>query len=88
MMSVPLELVPSDKTDKIAEVVLSDGRFAEIFRPRVIHMIGSEDYSDMRRSVKMLMQIVKIDDKDPSVEDILALDVHDFNELLKQAFKK
>ncbi len=73
--------------EKIAEIVLTDGRFAEIHRLRVIHVLGTESLSDFKRAVKIMMNVVKIDGKEPTLEDILTLDLDDFNNILKVIFK-
>ncbi len=81
MTNAPLELVQSDKK---SEIVLSDGRFASIYKVKVGHLLAAEDINPMHQAVKLIAVTVKIDDKFPSIEEILRLDVEDFHKIMNQ----
>jgi hypothetical protein len=69
--------------DKKAEVVLSDGRFAEIFRVRVIHMINARSHDDFDQLLKIILQVVKLDGTMISSKELGDLYVEDFNLIAK-----
>jgi hypothetical protein len=73
--------------DKKSEVILSDGRFAEVFKTKFVHIILSDSDNPHARLVKLITMLVKIDDKSLSVDDVLGLDIKDANELIKQITK-
>jgi hypothetical protein len=72
------------QSDKKAEVVLSDGRFATIYKVKVGHILAAEDENQMHQAVKLIAVTVRIDDKFPTIEDVLNLDVEDFHKIMHQ----
>jgi hypothetical protein len=64
------------------EHVMPDGRFATIYKKKVVHMVRAEDPSGLIVAVKMVAQLVRMDDKPLNVDDVLSLDVDDFLLLL------
>lgn len=72
------ELVQSDKK---SEVILEDGRFASIYKPKVAHMIAAQDPDSLIQMVKLITLTVKIDEKELTAKDVLALDLRDFSKI-------
>jgi hypothetical protein len=66
------------QSDKKAEVVLSDGRFATVYKVKLGHVFYSQDENVIIRSVKLIVSIVKIDDKQPTIEEVFNLNIEDF----------
>jgi hypothetical protein len=80
-MSAPQELVQFDKK---SEIVLSDGRFATVCKVKIGHVIASQDENPMHQAVKLISIAVKIDDKTPTIQEVLHLDVEDFIKIMHQ----
>lgn len=83
-MNAQQELVQSDRQ---AEVVLSDGRFVTIYKLKVWHLILSEDKDHMVRAVNLIATATTIDDAKPTIQQILNLDVEDFNKIVVHLIK-
>jgi hypothetical protein len=75
------------RSDKKAEIVLSDGSFASIYHLKLGHLVLTEDSSDMLRAAKLITLTVKIDDKYIGIEEALNLNVSDFNLIIKHLTK-
>jgi hypothetical protein len=75
------------RLDKKAEVILSDGRFAEIFHINVKHLLVAEDSSEMKKIIKIMLQTVYIDGQPSEMEEILDLKYKDFQQIVIQMYK-
>lgn len=68
------------ESEKKTELVLKDGRFAAIYEMKAGHMLiarmGSAD-NDMI-ALRLILQLVKIDEKRVTIEQIFALAVEDY----------
>ena len=71
------------------EIVISDGRFVTIFKPKAAHVLFSkvEGDTDMNNLIRLLIHVVRIDNEIPKVEDILDLYLPDFNLIIDQVSK-
>jgi hypothetical protein len=70
------------RLDKKGEVILSDGRFVTIHKLKLGHLYLSKDDNEMAQAIKLISFTTKIDDKPPSLEEVLNLDVEDFNKIM------
>jgi len=68
-------------------LILSDGRFATVYFIKVGHLLAAEDSNPMYQAVKLINQVVKIDDEFPTIEDILELNVEDFHKIMNSISK-
>ena len=85
-MNAHLEHAPSDK---VAEIILNDGRFAEIYRVRLIDMMRARSASrDDSEFISVLLYIcLKIDGEKPTLEQVLTMTGSDSNKLLQHLLK-
>ena len=84
------EVVPEQlyiAAEKKAEVVLSDGRFATIFKVKAGHIAMSLDNNKMFECFKVMTCTVKIDDKPITMQQAFNLDIEDFNTICKHLFR-
>ena len=81
-----LEHAPSDK---VAEIVLDDGRFAEIYRVRLTDIMRARSASsDDAEFISMLLYIcLKIDGEKPTLEQVLTMTGSDSLKLLQHLMK-
>ncbi len=84
MTNAPQELV---RLDKKAEIILSDGRFAELFEIKAGHLLAAEDPSEHKKIMKLILQVVKVDDKKLDIDEVLNLPMQDYQEIVKQLLK-
>jgi hypothetical protein len=85
-----VEVVPSQlyiSSEQKGEVLLSDGRFATIFKVKAGHLAMSLDHNKMHEILKIMTMTVKIDDKPITIEEAFNLDIHDFNKISHFLFK-
>lgn len=73
--------------DKKAEVILSDGRFAEVAKIRVAHMIAARSQDDFEQLLKLILQVVKIDNKKINADELGNLYIEDFNAIARAMSK-
>lgn len=73
--------------DKKAELILEDGRFATIHKVKLGHVIAATDPNDLHSAVKLIALCVKIDDKLPTIQEILNIDINDFHKIMAQLSK-
>lgn len=76
------------RSERKGELVLNDGRFATVFKLKVGHLLLSQDMNDLLRMCKLLSITVRIDGEPVTVEDVLNLDIEDFNNLMAFLNKK
>ncbi len=84
------EVIPEElyiAAERKAEVVLSDGRFATIFKLKAGHIAMSLDNNKMFEVFKIMTMTVKIDDKPITMQDAFNLDAEDFNKICFNLFK-
>lgn len=74
-------LLAPAQSDKKAEIILSDGRFAEVFKTKVYHAVLANADDDMTKLVKLVCLVVRIDDKEITPKDVLNLDLSDFSKI-------
>ncbi len=67
------------RLDKKTEIILSDGRFATIHKVKLGHALASQDENQIHQAAKLIHLTVKIDDKHPTILEILNLDLEDFH---------
>lgn len=72
------ELVQSDK---VAEVVLSDGRFVSIYRIKIKHLIMAADSKAALQTCKLMSLVTTIDDKPFELEDVFELRLGDYQKI-------
>jgi hypothetical protein len=84
MTNALLELAPLDKK---AEIVLQDGRFIEIYKVKVKHYLAATDPNNIISIIKLILVCTKIDDHAPTFEEILNLDLSDFNKIVVELQK-
>lgn len=65
------------QSGKIAEVVLSDGRFCEIYPTRLWHYSVAQDPDPNKQFAKFACLAVLIDDKVVSAQDIYTMPMRD-----------
>jgi hypothetical protein len=85
-----VEVVPDElyiSAERKAEIVLSDGRFATIFKLKAGHIAMSLDNNKMFEVFKIMTMTVKIDDKPITMQDAFNLDAEDFNKICFNLFK-
>ncbi len=85
-----VEVVPDElyiSAERKAEVVLSDGRFATVFKVKAGHIAMSLDNNKMFEVFKIMTMTVKIDDKPITMQDAFNLDIEDFNKICFNLFK-
>jgi hypothetical protein len=80
-------LLESAQLDKKAEIVLSDGTFAEIFHIKACHLLLAEDSSEMKKMLKLIIQTVYIDDMPMTMTQALELKYKDLQAITIQMFK-
>lgn len=76
------------QSDKIDEIILSDGRFATIYKVKVAHVVVCQDLSDLISMAKLVTMCVKIDSESIKVQDVLNMEIRDFNEICNQLSKQ
>lgn len=84
------EVVPEQlyiSAEQKGEVLLSDGRFATIFKVKAGHLAMSLDSNKMFEIFKIMTMTVKIDDKPITMQEAFNLDVNDFNKIIHYLFK-
>ncbi len=79
MTNAPQELVQSDKK---AELILEDGRFATIYKVKLGHILRAQDSDPMHFSVKLIAQCVRVDDKPLGFEEIVNFDLQDYHKIM------
>jgi hypothetical protein len=70
-------------SDKIAEVVLPDGKFAEIYKVKTFHHAIASHPNQIIYTAGLAAQVVVIDGKQYDVEHYLAMDFEYFVEVMK-----
>ena len=62
------------------ELVLADGRFLTMYKPKVAHLLISNDasLSNSENMLRLLELILLIDGKQASIEELLKLDLREF----------
>lgn len=83
-MNAQQELV---RLDKKSEVVLSDGTFVTIHKVKIGHLLLSQDICELSRALKLISVTTKFDDKKPTTQDVLNLDLEDFHKIMEQLSK-
>lgn len=84
---IPLEVIESEK---VAEVTLSDGRFASVYKPHMKHMHVAQGHP-LGPIAGLMTMIVKIDDSQVTsgmLLEMLAEDYWRIQELLEKEFNK
>ena len=84
------EVVPNElyiAAEKQAELILSDGRFATIFKVKAGHIAMSLDNNKMFECFKVMTYTVKVDDKPITMQEVFNLDIEDFNKICKHLFR-
>lgn len=76
------------KTNKIGELLLSDGRTVELFQPKVGHFVYAADSNEALRNTKLVAATILIEGEQPSIKDILNLGLKDFSNILTQLNKE
>ncbi len=79
MTNAPQGLVQSDKK---AELILEDGRFATIYKVKLGHVVAAQDPDALHFAVKLIAQCVKVDDKIPTFQEIMNFDLHDYYKIM------
>ena len=74
--------------DKKSEIILSDGRFATIYKLKLGHLVLAHDNNPMHQAVKLISCAVKIDDKFPEVQEVMNLEVEDFHKIMHHLSSK
>lgn len=75
------------KLEKKSEIILSDGRFATIFKTKAGHMIVAKSVGLENLDlvfVRLFLQVVKIDDKELTLDDVMNLDNDDYLAIVKE----
>ena len=72
---------------KLREVVLSGGEFAEIHQVLVSHWIRAKDDNGLHQMIKLISEVVKVDDNLLTVEDVLRLPLQDYQKLATQIYE-
>lgn len=75
------------KSEKKAEIILSDGRFAQIFNLKLGHLVASEDSNQLMQMAKIISMCVEIDDNPLSLEEVLNFSVRDLEKIVEQLVK-
>ena len=68
-------------SDKIGEVILNDGTFAEIYKIRAKHFFNAQHVDPMVLLARLMVEVVKIDGKLLKPEDVAELELGDFNRI-------
>ncbi len=70
------------QSDKKGELVLSDGRFVSVYKVKVFHLLAARDPDDLAQSLKLATLVTRIDEKSPTIEEMLNMEVHDFMKIM------
>ena len=76
------------QSERKGELVLSDGRFATVFKLKVGHLLLARDPDDLSRMLKLLTVTVKLDGEPMTMKDAVNLELDDFNNLMSLLHKK
>jgi hypothetical protein len=72
---------------KLREVVLSGGEFAEIHQVLVSHWICAKDDNLLHQMIKLISEVVKVDDEPLGVDDVLKLPLQDYQLLATHIYE-
>ena len=75
------------RSEKKAEIVLNDGRFAQIFGLKIGHFVAAEDSNQMLQMAKLISLCVKIDDVPLTLPEVLNFSLSDFEKISEQLMK-
>lgn len=75
------------KTQVVAEVVLDDGRFATILKPKMGHILNAKHSDDTIWMAQLMTHVVGFDGKAVSLEEVLNITVSDFSKIAEQIGK-
>ncbi len=85
-----VEVLPNElyiSSDRKGEVVLSDGRFATLFKVKAGHFLMSQDPNKMIELCKIMTMTVRVDDKLLTTQEVFNLDIEDFNKIAHHLLK-
>lgn len=75
------------RLDKKSEIVLKNGVFVTIYKVKLGHLILCDGVDDLIKFAKLIRLVTRFDDKEPTSEDVLNLDLPDFFAIVSQIQK-